>query len=142
MLTRFSDDVKRRLRKARKLLPGPEKTKCWIWDKSYNKGGYGQICVNGKTQLVHRISYELFRGIIPPGLEPDHLCANPRCFNPTHLEPVTHTENILRGRCPNSEKELCPRGHTYRSRIRVSTGRIRRDCRICFNAARRLRKGL
>ena len=30
------------------------------------------------------------------GLELDHTCTNPRCRRPSHLEPVTHSENVQR----------------------------------------------
>jgi hypothetical protein len=35
-------------------------------------------------------------GPVPEGLELDHLCENPPCCNPAHLEPVTHAENNRR----------------------------------------------
>lgn len=42
--------------------------------------------------------YELLVGPIPPGLQIDHLCRNKICVNPAHLEPVTHRENLMRGK--------------------------------------------
>ena len=36
-------------------------------------------------------------GSIGDGLVIDHLCRNPRCVNPDHLEPVTTAVNTLRG---------------------------------------------
>jgi hypothetical protein len=51
-----------------------------------------------RMQQAHRIAYEAFRGPIAAGLEIDHLCRNPRCCNPVHLEPVTHRENVRRGK--------------------------------------------
>ncbi len=58
--------------------------------------GYGHLSVKGKLMLAHRASYELFVGPIPDGLEMDHLCVNPPCVNPAHLEPVTNAENQRR----------------------------------------------
>ena len=125
-----------RLLRYRKITPGPEPTSCWIWTGSErNAKGYGGINIRRKTYLVHVVSFLFYRGPIPAGLELDHLCHVNRCFNPNHLEPVTHTENILRGRNPNLEKETCLRGHPYHYRFRASTGRLRRDCQTCFNAA-------
>jgi len=49
-----------------------------------------------KGYLVHRVSWELFRGRIPDNFTIDHLCMNPRCVNPEHLEPVTREENARR----------------------------------------------
>jgi len=70
---------------------------CWEWSASRNAQGYGQFAMNGKTRSAYRVSYEWLVGGIPDGLEIDHLCRNPSCVNPSHLEAVTHTENVRRG---------------------------------------------
>lgn len=78
--------------------------------------GYGRIKANGQAVRTHRAMYELLVGPIGGGLTLDHLCGNPPCLNPAHLEPVTMRENIMRGSCPaamNARKESCPRGHPY-----------------------------
>lgn len=73
-------------------------TGCWNWLKSLNRDGYGQQFHNGALRAAHRVSYELHKAPIPNGKFLDHLCRNPRCVNPDHLEPVTNAENIRRGR--------------------------------------------
>ena len=55
--------------------------------------------------LAHRVYYERHVGPVPEGLELDHLCRNPGCVNPEHLEPVTHAENIRRGYQAKRERE-------------------------------------
>src|SRR5260221_14462809 len=71
---------------------------CWEWQGYTNNHGYGQFRpTKGDRRFAHRFSYELFRAPIPTGLVIDHLCRNPRCVNPDHLEPVTERENMLRG---------------------------------------------
>lgn len=71
---------------------------CWEWRGSRNHKGYGLARRrDGKGIQAHRLAYELTVGPIPEGLEIDHLCVNRGCVNPSHLEPVTHTENIRRG---------------------------------------------
>jgi hypothetical protein len=45
---------------------------------------------------AHRHFSEIHIGPIPPGLVLDHLCNNPPCVNPAHLEPVTAKENMRR----------------------------------------------
>lgn len=73
---------------------------CWIWQPRAGTHGYGQMTrrISRKqvTSLAHRVSYEVFVGPIPDGLEIDHLCVTPKCVNPAHLEPVTRAENIRR----------------------------------------------
>ena len=73
-------------------------TGCWRWTGGIGSGGYGQVRVNGRLLLVHRVAYELFVGPTPEGLELDHLCRVTECANPEHLEAVTHAENQRRGR--------------------------------------------
>jgi hypothetical protein len=72
---------------------------CWTWTASDNGQGYGQFYLrSGRKVHAHRYAYEAVVGPIPAGLELDHLCANPSCVNPRHLEPVPHRTNMLRGR--------------------------------------------
>jgi hypothetical protein len=74
---------------------------CWIWTAALDTRGYGKF---GTTvdhvphlRMAHRVAWELVNGPFPEGLEPDHLCLNHGCVNPSHLEPVTHSENVRRG---------------------------------------------
>jgi hypothetical protein len=48
------------------------------------------------TVKAHRFAYMLLVGAIPPGLTLDHLCGQPACVRPEHLEPVTNAENLRR----------------------------------------------
>jgi hypothetical protein len=74
-----------------------DETGCWNWT-GYALKGYGQISIElGIHKLTHVVVWEHFEGPVPDGLELDHLCVNPPCCNPGHLEPVTHAENIRRG---------------------------------------------
>lgn len=77
---------------------------CNVWLKGRTAAGYGQIWALGKVHYTHRLAYELLIGPIPDGLELDHGCRNVACWNPYHLEPVTHEVNILRGESPYARK--------------------------------------
>jgi hypothetical protein len=68
---------------------------CWVWTGG-RRGRYGAFWVEGQQMGAHRFAYELLVGPIPDGLTLDHLCCNPPCVNPGHLEPVTFRENGLR----------------------------------------------
>ena len=73
-------------------------TPCWIWKGGLTTAGYGQVCIGGNKQdYSHRIYWERANGPVPAGLELDHLCRQRACCNPSHLEPMTHLENIRRG---------------------------------------------
>lgn len=101
-------------RLERRYVPEPN-SGCWLW-LGPNATGYGQIKLDGKVRLAHRVSYELAKGPIPGGLEIDHLCRVRCCVNPNHLEAVTRRVNQLRGRGAagtNSRKATCKRGHAF-----------------------------
>lgn len=127
LLVRFKD----------KIAP----TKCWEWRGALVRG-YGQLKASDKLDYAHRISYELFIGKISSGLVIDHLCRNPKCVNPLHLEPVTHKVNILRGvgaSAMNARKTACHNGHpfTRANTYYIPPKRLGRMCRTCNRASGR-----
>lgn len=106
---------------------------CWEWTGSHNGQGYGRFYLDGKKVYTHRYAYEQTNGPIPDGLVIDHLCRNPKCCNPEHLEPVTVSENALRGLTGKTERRLkthCKRGHEYNTEnTAIRAGK--RFCRAC-----------
>ena len=71
---------------------------CWSFAGKWNDGkGYKKVQVKGVASYVHRYVYEALVGPIADGLILDHLCRNPGCCNPRHLEPVTVGTNTRRG---------------------------------------------
>lgn len=70
---------------------------CWLWTGGISSNGYGTWTLGGATNSAHRLLYTLLVGPVPIGLDLDHLCRNRLCVNPSHLEPVTRRENLLRG---------------------------------------------
>lgn len=111
---------------------------CWVW-LGFTHKGYGRVSVRGKTKRAHRVSWELTRGQIPDGLSLDHLCRNERCVNPAHLEPVTHAENVRRGRSGVRQlaRTHCPAGHPYTGANLTFDSYGYRQCRTCRNAQAR-----
>jgi hypothetical protein len=101
---------------------------CWVWTGVRDEKGYGRHHVGRRLIKAHRYAYELLVGPIPDGLVIDHLCRNPSCVNPEHLEPVTSAENTRRG---NSVKAACPKGHPYTAENTLVTKWGYRACREC-----------
>lgn len=106
---------------------------CWLWMGSRSKGGYGRVKAYARKYMIHRFTYEFVNGLIPDGLQIDHLCRVRNCFNPAHLEAVTPSENVKRGDSPKLQraKTHCPHGHAYdaKNTLRSSTGRVCKACR-------------
>ncbi len=111
---------------------------CWIWPGQENGKGYGLVRFNLIKKSVHRVVYTHFRGIIPAGMQLDHLCRNRACANPWHLEPVTAQENCLRGNGPaavQARQTHCKRGHELSGEnLYVFPCGRRRLCRACSRA--------
>lgn len=115
-----------------------EVDECWPWLGSLQRTGYGRgIRINGPQIQAHRASYMLLVGPIPDGLQIDHLCRNPRCVNPAHLEPVTPGENVRRR--PTCTKTKCKHGHDFTPENTYNRSDGRRMCRKCVAATERRR---
>ncbi|MDP2662690.1 MAG: HNH endonuclease signature motif containing protein [Dehalococcoidia bacterium] len=127
-----------------KILPTPNG--CWEWSGGHTgfNGGYGGYAlisiktdVGWKSYLAHRFSYETFVGLIPEGKELDHICRNHGCVNYEHVEPVTHSVNVLRGDSPailaaqNQAITHCPKGHPYDEENTVFVKNGARRCGAC-----------
>ena len=116
---------------------------CWIWTGYKNEGGYGRFRGRKGSDkvLAHRASYEFYCGDIPEGLVLDHLCRNPSCVNPKHLEPVTRNENSQRGLINEQvQRNHCVNGHDYTDKNMRLDARGHRVCRECQRVYQRAAK--
>lgn len=118
---------------------------CWDSAESvYEHQGYSICSLRNewRGKRAHRIAYEIFYIPIPKGYTLDHLCSNKRCFNPAHLEIVTHSENAKRAwqrdkeRPSRKRKTHCRKGHAYTGE---TNSRGEQICRECMRIADRKR---
>jgi hypothetical protein len=126
----------------------PELGPCWLWLGYKNARGYGRTTLSGRLTMVHRAVYEELVGPLPVGLDPDHLCMNPPCCNPSHIEPVTRSVNAKRGRQgeylrkKQTSKTHCPKGHPYdeANTINLTNGRYGTPYRVCRECRREVQR--
>ena len=116
---------------------------CWIWQGRRDRQGYGHTKTPGdKKWLAHRLTYTVWVGPIPDGLEIDHLCRVTSCVNPEHLEPVTRAENARRRAAAITH---CAQGHEFTAEntyVWINKRGRSRACRTCNREcqARRARR--
>lgn len=109
---------------------------CWEWiayrDARTRYGRYNRGSGEGAA-WAHRMSLELLGIDIPDGMQVDHLCRNRGCVRPDHLEVVSVSENVLRGRMGNEGSGVCRAGkHPWiPENIYYSRSNGARYCREC-----------
>lgn len=101
---------------------------CWEWLAGKTDGGYGQFSYYKETgkksvMVAHRWLWLKLVGPIPEKHDLDHLCRNRSCVNPDHLEPVSRSENLIRGvgglklyqwHLSEGTWDTCGRGHSLK----------------------------
>jgi hypothetical protein len=69
----------------------PELGSCWLFTGTTTP--YGRIA-KAQDSYTHRLGWKVLRGAIPGGMELHHRCGVYACWNPDHLQVVTHAENL------------------------------------------------
>ena len=94
---------------------------CLLWLGATN-GSYGCVGISVKTGegtfshpvLAHRLAYAVSNELPPSQLGPEadtltinHICRQPLCVNPSHLEVITHAENSTYGGTRHNIEAIC-----------------------------------
>lgn len=107
---------------------------CWVWRGAAQPTGYGQLWNGKRPEQAHRLSYKMFCGPVPDGVEVDHVCRVRDCVNPKHLRLLPHRDNVLAGNtgpARNAAKTHCDYGHELSGRNLRFAVNGSRQCRAC-----------
>ena len=89
-------------------------TGCWNWMGGKTNDGHGTFWFRGQKVLTHRFVYAWLEEPLPPPSEQElhHICENPSCVNPSHLELIDHRTHMLKTpsvvTTVNATKTHCP----------------------------------
>lgn len=110
---------------------------CWEWTGACSERGYGLVTSFLRSGLgkfyAHRVAYTILIGEPDSTHHLDHLCRNPKCVNPDHIQAVPPKVNILRGvgiGKRNSLRTHCAQGHEL-TPDNLTGDKSRRRCKIC-----------
>lgn len=109
--------------------------RCWLWTASTAQGygRFGHWDDPTRTQLAHRLAYQMIVSPVHKDLSIDHLCDTRACVNPEHMEVVPQVVNLLRGQTLpglNLRKTHCPVGHELAGE-NLYLYRGQRGCKAC-----------
>lgn len=68
---------------------------CWLWTGQIGDDGYGRFEIDGGPKRAHRVSFEMFIGPIPDGIDCCHTCDVRPCVCPDHLFSGTRNDNNI-----------------------------------------------
>lgn len=75
---------------------------CWPWTNYKTKFGYGQMTINYTVYYAHQLAYFIKNGPYDMAFMVRHICDNPWCVNPDHMQLGTTQDNtqdkVNRGR--------------------------------------------
>ena len=106
-----------------KVAVTKNKKDCWEWTGAKKKKGYGNVRINKKYYLAHRVAFWIANGDFQDKFLVCHICDNPSCCNPNHLMLGTVKSNsadMFRKNRQQSFKNMARGEKNHNSKLRVS----------------------
>lgn len=69
-----------------------------------NNRGYLQFNAGGKIYFIHRFIFEVFNGVIEPGLVIDHIDGCPQHNELSNLQAISQSQNLKKGKTGGTRK--------------------------------------
>lgn len=111
-----------------------DSNRCWIPYQKSKSNGYIQVGINGKLLMLHRVVLSLWHNINYNDISVDTMhnqSCDRRCFNPEHIKPGSHLENMRDKIHHNSKKKICPKCDGRYSLSRSGRHKMKRRCNNC-----------
>lgn len=109
---------------------------CWIPKQKPKRNGYVQVSIDSRLVMLHRVVMSLWHNIDynDISIETRHnTTCDRRCFNPEHVKPGTHKENMKEHVHHNSKKDVCPKCGGHYTLVILANG-LKRRCNNCRRA--------
>lgn len=90
----------------------------WRKGSHGNRQGHRAICINGKSQYVHRLMWEAAYGPIPKSFVIDHIDHNPENNRLSNLRLVSRSDNSTNRR-PGLNNGIYPYGGKWSAIVKV-----------------------
>lgn len=104
---------------------------CIEWTAATNSQGYGIFGLTARRHFpAHRYAYQLALGRIAEGHQIHHICGNPGCMNPDHLESLLPKDLMKATPAHCGNRTHCAKGHPYDAQ-NTRWYRGKRVCRTC-----------
>ena len=110
---------------------------CWVWTGPASPYGRIEKGPERSERSTHGLGWMILQGPIPGVMELHHRCEVPACWNPDHLQVVTHAQNLA-----HTRKTHCKHGHPLAgANLCLAPGGLRKCRRAIGRPSGRFRRG-
>lgn len=130
---------------AARIQPGGADMNCWVWTDRVGKNGYARFFDKGAEHNGHKWAWRTLVGESNSQQQLDHICRNPPCVRPSHLQPVTSSTHAnltkeQRGMLKANEESVIVGGNPKARSIQEITFALRHGLPGYLNGAKVIQK--